>query len=80
MVEIWSLSTTAMEWEKKNNMIIQQVEVIKTIDWSHVSLKPGEEGILCQCGKAILFLTKDRVPHQIVTLQCPRCWRELTYG
>ena len=80
MVEIWSLSTTVMEWEKKNNMIIQQIEVIKTIDWSHVSLNPGEEGALCQCGKVVLFRTKDKVPHQTVTLQCPKCWRKLTYG
>ena len=61
-------------------MILPQIEVIKTIDWSHVSLNPGEEGILCQRGKAILFRTETRTPHQTITLQCPECGRKLIYG
>lgn len=61
-------------------MIIPQSEVIKAIDWSHASLKPGEEGALCQCRKAVLFRTEARTPHQTITLQCPECGRKLIYG
>ena len=78
MVEIWNLSTTVMEWEK--TMIKPEIEVIRVVDWSHVSLKPGEEGALCQCGKAVLFRTDTKTTHRTVTLQCPECGRKIVYG
>ena len=61
-------------------MIKPEIKVIKVIDWSHVSLKPGEEGILYQCGKAVLFRTAARDIHQTITLQCPECGRKIIYG
>jgi predicted RNA-binding Zn-ribbon protein involved in translation (DUF1610 family) len=67
-----------MEWVKI--MIKPEIEVVKVIDWSHVSLKPGEEGILCQCGKAVLFRTDARTTRQTITLQCPKCGRKIVYG
>lgn len=60
-------------------MILPQIEVIKAIDWSHISLKSEEEGTLCQCEKSVLFRTKAKAPHQIIILQCPECGRKLIY-
>lgn len=61
-------------------MILPQIEVIRAIDWSHASLKSGEEGALCQCGKAVLFRAEARTSHQTITLQYPECGRKLIYG
>ena len=59
---------------------IKVIEVIKIIDWSHASLKPGEEGVLCRCGKAMLFRADAKAIHQTITLQCPECGRKIIYG
>ena len=57
-----------------------EIQVIKVIDWNYVSIKPDEEGILCKCGKAILFRTESKITSQTITFQCPECGRKTVYG
>ena len=61
-------------------MIKPEIEVIKVMDWSHATIKSGEEGVLCQCGKAVLFHSNARTSYQTITLQCPECGRKIVYG
>lgn len=61
-------------------MITPQTEIIRAIDWSHVSLKPEEEKTLCQYGKAVIFRIEAGGRRQAIVLQCPECGRKLIYG
>lgn len=55
----------------RNNMITPQTEIIRAIDWSHASLKPGEEKALCQYGNAVIFRIETGDPRQAIVSQCP---------